>query len=44
MNGIRLDAGWAPELAGHYCHPQLLALAHTVALGWITLTIHSPSS
>jgi hypothetical protein len=29
----------APELAGHYYHPRVLALAHTVALGWITLTI-----
>jgi hypothetical protein len=29
----------APELAGHYYHPRLLALTHMVALGWITLTI-----
>jgi hypothetical protein len=29
----------APELAGHYYHPRLLALTHTVTLGWITLTI-----
>jgi hypothetical protein len=29
----------APELAGHYYHPRVLALAHTVALGWITLVM-----
>ena len=29
----------ARELAGHYYHPRLLALTHTVTLGWITLTI-----
>ena len=29
----------APELAGHYYHPRVFALAHTVSLGWITLTI-----
>ena len=29
----------APELAGHYYHPRVLALTHTVTLGWITLTI-----
>jgi hypothetical protein len=29
----------APELAGHYYHPHLLALTHTVTLGWITLAI-----
>lgn len=29
----------AGELAGHYYHPRLLALTHTVTLGWITLTI-----
>ena len=29
----------APALAGHYYHPRVLALAHTVTLGWITLTI-----
>jgi hypothetical protein len=29
----------APELAGHYYQPRILALAHTVTLGWITLTI-----
>ena len=27
------------ELTGHYYHPRLLALAHVVALGWITLAI-----
>lgn len=29
----------APELAGHYYHPRLLALTHTATLGWITLSI-----
>ena len=29
----------ATELAGHYYHPRILALTHTVALGWITLAI-----
>lgn len=29
----------APELAGHYYHPRLLALTHTVTLGWVTLAI-----
>jgi hypothetical protein len=33
----------APELAGHYYHPRLLALTHTVTLGWITLTIMGAS-
>jgi hypothetical protein len=33
----------APALAGHYYHPQLLALTHTVTLGWITLTIMGAS-
>ena len=33
----------APELAGHYYHPRILALAHTVTLGWITLTIMGAS-
>jgi hypothetical protein len=27
------------ELAGHYYHPRVLALAHAVGLGWITLSI-----
>ncbi len=31
--------GLAPALAGHYYHPHVLALTHTVTLGWITLTI-----
>jgi hypothetical protein len=31
------------ELAGHYYHPRLLALTHTVTLGWITLTIMGAS-
>lgn len=29
----------ARELAGHYYHPRVLALTHTVTLGWITVTI-----
>ena len=29
----------ASELAGHYYHPRIMALTHTVALGWITLAI-----
>jgi hypothetical protein len=29
----------APELAGHYYHSRLVALTHTVTLGWITLTV-----
>lgn len=29
----------APALSGHYVHPRLLALAHTVTLGWVTLAI-----
>jgi hypothetical protein len=33
----------APELGGHYYHPQILALTHTVTLGWITLTIMGAS-
>jgi hypothetical protein len=31
------------ELAGHYYQPRLLALAHVVTLGWITLTIMGAS-
>jgi hypothetical protein len=31
------------ELTGHYYHPRLLALAHVVSLGWITLTIMGAS-
>jgi hypothetical protein len=31
------------ELAGHYYHPRILALTHTVTLGWITLTIMGAS-
>jgi hypothetical protein len=27
------------ELTGHYYHPRILALTHTLTLGWITLTI-----
>jgi hypothetical protein len=33
----------APELAGHYHHPRLLALTHTVTIGWITLAIMGAS-
>jgi hypothetical protein len=33
----------APELAGHYYHPRILALTHTVTLAWITLTIMGAS-
>jgi len=29
----------AADLTGHYYHPRILALAHSVTLGWITLTI-----
>src|SRR5262249_30774997 len=29
----------ADDLASHYYQPRILALAHVVALGWITLTI-----
>jgi hypothetical protein len=29
----------AEDLTGHYYHPRILALTHTVTLGWITLTI-----
>ncbi|HET7874370.1 MAG TPA: hypothetical protein VFN71_02505 [Methylomirabilota bacterium] len=35
-----LGVPWlAPELAGHYYHPRVLALVHTLTLGWITLSI-----
>ena len=33
----------APELAGHYYQPRVLALTHAVTLGWITLTIMGAS-
>jgi hypothetical protein len=33
----------ATELAGHYYHPRLAALTHTVTLGWITLSIMGAS-
>jgi hypothetical protein len=29
----------ASDLTGHYYHPRLLALTHTLTLGWITLAI-----
>lgn len=29
----------AGDLAGHYYNPRILALTHTLTLGWITLTI-----
>jgi len=39
-----LGAAWlGPELAGHYYHPRLLALTHTVTLGWVTLAIMGAS-
>lgn len=35
---------WLAEaLAGHYYQPRVLALTHTVTLGWITLTIMGAS-
>src|SRR6266498_4867925 len=33
----------APEMAGHYYHPHIVALTHMVTLGWITLTIMGAS-
>ena len=33
----------ASDLAGHYYHPRLLALAHVVTLGWITMAIMGAS-
>jgi hypothetical protein len=33
----------APVLAAHYYHPRILALTHTVGLGWITLAIMGAS-
>jgi hypothetical protein len=33
----------ATELSGHYYHPRVLALTHTVTLGWITLAIMGAS-
>jgi hypothetical protein len=33
----------ATELAGHYYQPRIIALTHTVTLGWITLTIMGAS-
>lgn len=39
-----LSVAWlAPELTGHYYHPRLLALTHTVTLGWVTLAIMGAS-
>jgi len=32
-----------PALAGHYYQPRVVALTHTVTLGWITLTIMGAS-
>jgi hypothetical protein len=35
-----LGVAWlAPELAGHYYHPRVFALTHTLTLGWITTAI-----
>jgi hypothetical protein len=40
FNAAALGVVWlAPELGGHYYHPRLFALTHTVTLGWITMTI-----
>ncbi len=33
----------APELAGHYYHPHVVALTHVVTLGWITFAIMGAS-
>jgi hypothetical protein len=39
-----LGVAWlGPELAGHYYHPRVLALTHTVTLGWVTLAIMGAS-
>jgi hypothetical protein len=39
-----LGAVWlAPELGGHYYHPRVVALTHTVTLGWMTLAIMGAS-
>src|SRR5262245_39657338 len=38
--GAAVQLPWlATELAGHYYHPRVLALTHTVTLGWISLAI-----
>src|SRR5262249_13055483 len=38
--GPAIQLPWlATELTGHYYHPRVLALTHTVTLGWITLAI-----
>ncbi len=29
----------SPELAGHFYHPRVLALTHTVTLGWIMMSL-----
>ncbi|HEY7037485.1 MAG TPA: hypothetical protein VID28_01475 [Methylomirabilota bacterium] len=35
-----LGTAWlAPELTGHYYHPHVVALTHTITLGWITTAI-----
>ena len=39
-----LGVPWlSADLAGHWYHPRLLALTHTVTLGWISLTIMGAS-
>jgi hypothetical protein len=39
-----IGVAWlAPALAGHYYHPRVVALTHTVTLGWITLAIMGAS-
>jgi hypothetical protein len=38
--GAAFAVAWlAPELSGHYYQPRILALTHTLSLGWITMTI-----
>jgi hypothetical protein len=42
--GAAVALPWlAVELSGHYYHPRVLALTHTVTLGWITLAIMGAS-
>src|SRR5262249_37692784 len=44
LPGAAVALPWlATELTGHYYHPRVLALTHTVTLGWITLTIMGAS-
>jgi len=42
--GAAVQIPWlATELAGHYYHPRVLALTHTVTLGWISLAVMGAS-